>query len=149
MAKVEPRTKLPIYSIVLSAVISMLLGLINIGSSVAFNAIVSLVIAAYFGSYFIPISIVAYRRLKGAPLELGPWNLGRLGLPTNILALVWIIITWTFSFFPIAVPVTSETMNWSSVLWAFVMGFGISWYFVYQRHKFTGPTIISERFGKA
>lgn len=127
----------------------MLLGLINIGSSVAFNAIVSLVVAAYFGSYFIPISMVAYRRLKGVPPELGPWNMGRLGLPTNILALVWIIITWTFSFFPIAVPVTNETMNWSSALWGFIMGFGILWYVVYQRHRFTGPTIISERFGKA
>ena len=125
----------------------MLLGLINIGSSVAFNAIVSLVVAAYFGSYFIPISMVAYRRFKGIPLDFGPWSMGRLGLPANLFALVWIIITWTFSFFPISVPVTKETMNWSSVLWAFIMGFGIMWYFVYQRHKFTGPTIPSERFG--
>lgn len=126
----------------------MLLGLINIGSSVAFNAIVSLVVAAYFGSYFIPISIAASRHFNGIPLALGPWNMGRLGLPTNILALVWIVNTWTITFFAIAVPVTNETMNWSSVLWAFIMGFGILWYFVFQRHKFTGPTIISERFGK-
>ena len=136
-------------SIAVSAVVSMLLGLINIGSSVAFNAVVSLVVAAVFGSYFIPISMVAYRRFNGIPLSLGPWNMGRLGLPINIFALLWIIITWTFSFFPIAIPVTNETMNWSSVLWAFIMGFGILWYVVYQRHKFTGPTIISERFGKA
>lgn len=121
----------------------MLLGLINIGSSVAFNAIVSLVIAAYFGSYFIPISLVAYRRLKGIPLEMGPWNLGRYGLAINIVALVWIIITCIFSFFPIAVPVAPETMNWSSALWGFMMAFGILWYLVYQRHKFTGPTVIS------
>ena len=130
-------------------IISMILALINIGSSVAFNAIVSLVIAAVFGSYFIPISMVAYRRLKGIPLGLGPWNMGRWGLPINIFALLWIMITWTFSFFPIAIPVTNETMNWSSVLWAFMMGFGILWYWAYQRHKFTGPTILSERFDKA
>jgi choline transport protein len=126
----------------------MLLGLINIGSSVAFNAIVSMVVATYFGSYFIPISMVAYRRIKGMPLELGPWNLGRLGLFANIVALIWIIVTWTFSFFPIAVPVTPQTMNWSSVLWGAVMIFGISWYFAYQRRRFTGPTVISGRFDK-
>lgn len=120
----------------------MLLGLINIGSSVAFNAIVSLVVAAYFGSYVIPISMVAYRRFRGIPIKMGPWNLGRFGLMTNIVAIVWIIITWTFSFFPIAVPVTPSIMNWSSVLWGFLMSFGILWYIVYQRHKFTGPTII-------
>ena len=147
--KVEPRSKLPINSIIVSAIISMILALINIGSSVAFNAIVSLVIAAVFGSYFIPISMVAYRRLKGIPLGLGPWNMGRWGLPVNMFALLWIMITWTFSFFPIAVPVTNETMNWSSVLWAFMMGFGVLWYWAYQRHKFTGPSILSERFDKA
>ena len=124
----------------------MLLGLINIGSSVAFNAIVSLVVAAYFGSYFIPISIVAYRRAKGIPLELGPWNLGRFGLATNLVAMGWMILTWTFSFFPIAVPVTPQTMNWSSALWGGLMIFGIGWYFAFQRHRFTGPTIISSHF---
>lgn len=123
----------------------MLLGLINIGSSVAFNAIVSLVAAAFFGSYIIPISMVAYRRAKGIPLELGPWNMGRLGLAVNLFSLVWLIITWIFSFFPIAIPVTPSTMNWSSVLWGFVMIFGILWYFARQRHHFTGPTIISGR----
>lgn len=49
----------------------MCLGLINIGSSVAFSAIVSLVVTAHFGSYLIPISAVAYRHLKGVHLEFG------------------------------------------------------------------------------
>ena len=120
----------------------MLLGLINIGSSVAFNAIVSLVIAAYFGSYAIPISMVAYRRIKGIPTKMGPWSLGRFGLVVNIVALVWIVITWTASFFPIALPVTPSNMNWSSVLWGFMMIFGTLWYFAYQRYRFTGPTVI-------
>jgi choline transport protein len=119
----------------------MLLGLINIGSNVAFNAIVSLVIAAYFGSYLAPIAIIAYRRLTGIPLKMGPWNLGpRLGLATNLFALVWLIITLVFSFFPIAVPVTPETMNWSCVLWGGMMTFGVVWYAAFQRHKFTGPS---------
>lgn len=121
----------------------MLLGLINIGSSVAFNAIVSLVAAAFFGSYFIPISILAYRRLQQVPLELGPWNLGRFGLFVNIFALVWISICFTFSFFPIAVPVTPETMNWSCVLWGGIMIFGVAWYAAFQRHHFEGPTVVT------
>jgi len=139
--KVSPSSHLPIYSIALSAFVSMILSLINIGSSVAFNAIVSLVVAAYFGSYAIPISLVAYKRVRGHPLELGPWNLGRLGLPVNIISLAWLAITWAFSFFPIAVPVVPATMNWSCVLWGFMMLGGLSWYFFYQRYRFTGPTV--------
>lgn len=127
----------------------MLLSLINIGSYVAFNAIVSLVIAGFFGSYFIPISMMAYKRINGLSLELGPWSMGRhLGLFTNVSALVWIIVTWIFSFFPIAVPVTLQSMNWSSVLWGVMMISGIALYFFYQRHKFTEPIIIYGGFNK-
>ncbi len=141
--QVEPRTHLPLYSIGLSAFISMLLGLINIGSSVAFNAIVSLVVAAYFGSYMIPIVIVIIKRLKGQPLQMGPWNMGKWGLAVNIFSMVWLTITWTFSFFPIAVPVTPETMNWSSTLWGGLMFFGLAWYFTIQRKRFTGPNLLN------
>lgn len=86
--QVDKRTHLPLNSILLSAVISMLLGLINIGSSVAFNAIVSLVVAAYFGSYMIPLAIVIYKRIRKEPLEMGPWNMGRWGLAVNLFAMV-------------------------------------------------------------
>ncbi len=127
----------------------MLLGLINIGSAVAFNAIVSLVVAAYFGSYMIPISIVIYKRVKGLPLQMGPWNLGKWGLAINCLSMVWLIITWLFSFFPIGLPVTPVNMNWSSTLYGFLMGFGIIWYFAFQRKKFTGPAIFSGEVSKA
>ena len=122
----------------------MLLGLINIGSSVAFNAIVSLVIAAYFGSYMIPLGIVIYKRLTHAPLQMGPWNLGKWGLAINCFSMLWLMLTWLFSFFPIATPVTLETMNWSSTLWGALMSIGLAWYFAFQRKRFTGPAIFSD-----
>jgi choline transport protein len=120
----------------------MLLGLINIGSSVAFNAIVSLVVAAYFGSYMIPLSIVIYKRITHVPLQMGPWNLGKWGLAINLFSMLWLILTWLFSFFPIGLPVTPENMNWSSVLWGALMTLGITWYFAFQRKRFTGPDIF-------
>ena len=122
----------------------MLLGLINIGSSVAFNAIVSLVVAAYFGSYMIPLVIVIIKRIKKQPLQMGPWNMGKWGLAVNIFSMIWLIITWTFSFFPIAVPVVPETMNWSSTLWGGLMSFGLIWYFAVQRKVFTGPNLLND-----
>ena len=122
----------------------MLLGLINIGSSVAFNAIVSLVVSAYFGSYMIPIAIVIYKRITHQPLQMGPWNLGKWGLAVNLFSMVWLSITWFFAFFPIAVPVVPSTMNWSSTLWGCLMIFGITWYFAYQRKRFNGPAIFTQ-----
>lgn len=50
LMRVEPKTKLPLYSIFTSVIFTMLLALINIGSSAAFNAVASLVVAGYLGS---------------------------------------------------------------------------------------------------
>src|SRR2546423_3061344 len=74
-AQVEPTTHLPLYSIGLSALISLLLGLLTIRSSVAFHDTVSLGVAAYFGPYSIPLSIVLYKGTIAAPLQIGPVNL--------------------------------------------------------------------------
>jgi hypothetical protein len=121
--------------------ISLLLSLINIGSSVAFNAIVSLTIACYFGSYAIPIALLAWRRATNRPIVLGPWHLGRYGLPVNIISLAWLTITWIFTFFPIAIPVSPMTMNWSCVLWGGAMIVGLGWYFLVQHKVFVGPRV--------
>jgi choline transport protein len=133
---------LPLYSIALSGLISMLLSLINIGSSVAFNVIVSVVVASFFLSYMIPISLMAWRRLSSERVVLGPWNMGKLGLPVNLFALVFLGICWIFSFFPIATPPTLVTMNWSCLMWGFCTIFGCAWYALHQRHHFTGPKLI-------
>lgn len=55
------------------------------------------------------------------------------------------MITWTFSFFPIAVPVTPESMNWSSTLWGGIMLFGLVWYWAVQRKVFRGPAAFTEK----
>ena len=138
---VHKGTHLPLWSIALSAVISLLLSLINIGSAVAFNAIVSLTIACYFGSYLIPIALLAWKRATNQPHQMGPWNCGRWGLPLNIISIIWLVITWVFTFFPIAVPVTTQTLNWSPVLWSGCMILGLGWYFAFQRKVFVGPNV--------
>lgn len=140
--KVHAGTQLPLYSIGVSACISMLLSLINIGSSVAFNAVVSLTVASFFGSYFLAIVMLVWKRLTAQSIDLGPWSLGRFGLSINLFALGWLIITFIFSFFPIVVPVVPETMNWSCVLYGFIMLFGLTWYAVRQRKFYTGPKVV-------
>ena len=142
LKKVSPTLRLPLNAIFLSAIVSLLLSLINIGSSVAFNAIVSLVVATLFGSYVIPIALIAWTRATNKSFHFGPWKLGKLGLAVNLLALGWLIITFIFSFFPVAVPVVPSSMNWSILLYGFAMLFGVIWYFVFLREKFEGPVLV-------
>ena len=145
LARVEPRTQLPLFAIGTSVVITLLLGLINIGSSTAFNAVASLVIAGYLGSYILPITLLLNKRIR-SPSEIvwGPFRLGRLGVPCNIFSLIWIVISMTFSFFPAIIPVTLETMNWSCLIWGGTMIIGVVYYFGYQRGRYNGPIVETE-----
>ncbi|KAI9808499.1 MAG: hypothetical protein M1827_007204 [Pycnora praestabilis] len=145
LAKVEPRTALPLYSIALSTLISLLLGLINIGSTAAFNAIVSLIIAATLISYGIPICLLLIRRIRGDQLRWGPWKLGRLGVVTNIIGLIYIFIATFFSFWPQTAQVDAVDMNWSVVVLGGVMILSMVFYFIYGRKQYKGP-IIEVRF---
>jgi amino acid transporter len=142
LAYVEPRTKLPLYAICLTTIVTILLGLINIGSSTAFNAVASLLVASFLGSYILPIGLLLYKRItKPSSIAYGPFKLGRFGITTNIFAILWTVLVMVFSFFPPKIPVTLSTMNWSCVLWGVTMISGLLFYIFYQRGRYNGPIV--------
>ena len=125
------RTKLPLWALGLTVIITMLLGLINIGSSTAFNAVVSLVVSSYYSTYFNAISLLTWRKLTGTAPAPGPWTIGKTpSLVVNILTLVYIVIVFIFSFFPLFIPVDLTTMNWAVVLYFGMVFIGVAFYFI-------------------
>lgn len=64
LSKVDPRTQVPIIAVGVVVVIACLLTLINIGSSTAFNDVISLTITGFYGSYLVPCALLLYHRLK-------------------------------------------------------------------------------------
>ena len=88
LSRVTPGWDLPLHAVGVSFVIVTLLSLINLGSAVAFNAIVSLAVAALISSYIISISCVRLRRWRGLPLPARRWSLGRAGAPINTVAML-------------------------------------------------------------
>lgn len=116
----------------------MLLGLINIGSTTAFNAIVSLAVVALYTSYLIPVLLHAIRRVTGPPLQYGPFQLGKFGLPLNIFAVIYSTFIVIFLFFPPFQPVTPQNMNYACVVFGAVVLFSIFWWFMRGRHVYTG-----------
>ncbi|KAH7412099.1 amino acid transporter-like protein [Phaeosphaeria sp. MPI-PUGE-AT-0046c] len=139
---VNPNMKVPLNSIAITSTITCLLSLINIGSATVFNAIVSLTIAGFFGSYLIPFSLFLYVRIKHPErVPPGPWTLGRWGVFVNAFAIVWGVVVMFFSFWPTSVPVTAMTMNWSSVLWSGVVLFALGFWWVHGRRVYKGPVI--------
>ena len=122
--KIDHRAKLPFWSIALSFIITLLLGLINIGSATAFNAVISLMVASYLASYLLPIALLAWKRWTKQKLPVGQWHMGRFGLAINITAIIWTTIVFIFSFWPSSATVTLQTMNWAVLLWGgtFILG---------------------------
>ncbi|KAI4123159.1 MAG: hypothetical protein LQ338_005408 [Usnochroma carphineum] len=139
LAKVEPRSALPLYSIGITVIISLLLALINIGSTTTFNAIISLSVASVLASYVIPISLMLRKRFLKEPIRFGPWRLGRWGALANVVGLVYAIIGFFFSFWPGESKVTAKSMNWACLVWGFAMLFCSFWYLIRARKYYHGP----------
>jgi amino acid transporter len=121
-------------------VIVSLLSLINIGSSVAFNAIMSLGTVSLLSSYFLSTFCVRLKRWRGQPLPPARWTLGPRVMPIiETVALAFLALVWVLCFFPITARVTPETMNWSVAIFGGVVLLALTYYFLHARHVYSGP----------
>ncbi|KAL4894704.1 amino acid/polyamine transporter I [Aspergillus ambiguus] len=142
IATIDQKSKLPVNSIGLSCVISGLLSLINIGSDTAFNAIISLNVAALMWAYAVSITCVIYRKLYYAEtLPARRWSLGRYGICVNVVALLYVIFALFWSFWPSEVPVTRTNFNWNVVLFSGVLIISVFMYFAKGRNEYKGPVV--------
>jgi choline transport protein len=142
VSSVHPRMKVPLVSICITGTITCALSLINIGSATVFNAIVSLSVAGFFGSYLIPLSLFLYKRIKHPEqVPPGPWTLGRWGVYVNAFAIGWSVLIMFFSFWPTSVPVTPVNMNWSCVLWSGVVLFAVGFWWIHGKKVYKGPVV--------
>jgi amino acid transporter len=142
MSYVHPEMKVPVVSIGVTTLVSCLLSLINIGSSTVFNAVVSLTVSGFFGSYILPFSLLLYRRIKQPEyLPNAPYSLGKWGVLINGYAIVWSVLVLFFSFWPQSIPVTPVNMNWSVLLWGSVNIFAIVFWALHGRKVYKGPVV--------
>lgn len=153
-------------AIILVTICSLLLSLINIGSNVAFNGTISLVLEGFYISYFLAVGLLLWRRLRGdmndstpstttafdplSPsdtieyhLNWGPWRLkGAWGVANNIVACCYLLLLIFFSFWPAATDVQSgASMNWAILVTGFVMLFSVGYYLVWARKSYNGPIV--------
>ncbi|KAM5440841.1 hypothetical protein MferCBS31731_003980 [Microsporum ferrugineum] len=138
-AKIDKRFVVPLNSLCVSFFIVCLLSLINIGSSVAFQAIISLGTASLLSSYIISISCVRLRRWRGEPLPPARWSMGAWSSTVETMAILFLLITFGFSFFPLTREVTTMNMNWSCAIFGGVIIFALIYYFAHARNVYQGP----------
>jgi amino acid transporter len=137
------KSQIPITSILVSTCLIMLLGVLNIASTTAFSAILSLTVVALNLSYLMPVTLMLYRRIFTPKfLTVGPFHLGMAGILVNILSIAFLVFTSIFLLFPVSQPVTAKNMNYASTVLGGVTILITIYYFIRARKTFTGPMLI-------
>ncbi|KAK8069444.1 amino acid transporter [Apiospora phragmitis] len=133
----------PVRCIVVITAFQMLLGFIYLGNTTAFNAILSMSIISMYLSYMLPIAYMLFGgRERLDPHILGPFQLGRgLGRVLNVVSLVWMTVAIILGTFPTAMPVTPQNMNYSIVVMAGWLLFGIVYYVKTGRNRYAVPVV--------
>ncbi|OAT10936.1 GABA permease [Blastomyces gilchristii SLH14081] len=141
LSAVHPKKHIPANAIFVSCLISVLLSLINLGSSAAFHAIISLNVAALMATYVVSISCVLYLRLtRPELLPHARWSLGPVVGPiVNGIGLGYVLFALFWSFWPGDRHVTVSNFNWSIVIFSGVVIISLVMYFVQGRKTYTGP----------
>ncbi|KAJ7191554.1 amino acid transporter [Mycena pura] len=132
--------EIPLNAILLSTAIQLLLGLIYLGSSAAFNAFVGVAVMCLGASYAMPVavSLAGGRRAVAAD---SPFALGRAGVPLNAAAVVWAAFEMVLFSMPAVLPVTPTTMNYASVVFVAFALISAVWYLISGRFHYKGPSI--------
>ena len=166
ISQVDGRTSIPVPAVLITTLISALLALIGIGSSLAFNDVISITTVGLYSSYIMPLALLLWRRCGGYIRDVGeeapaagelqtnapgkgltwgsfkmPWS---VGVAVNVMALVYLVIVFLFAFWPTAQPVTPATMNYACLVWGSVVLASLAWYGLVARKVYQGPIVEME-----
>ena len=144
-------------AVTVTTTISALLALIGVGSSLAFNDIISITVVGLYASYLVPLTLLLWRRTKGhirsasetpfeSTLVWGPFQMPRLlGAIINFIAIVYMVIIFLFAFWPPAQPVGPASMNYACLVFGATVLLSVFWYLIYAWRVYRGPVVEIER----
>lgn len=115
-------------------------GLIFIGSTTAFSAMVAASIVFLQTSCVIPQAVLLYRG-RDRVLPQRHFDLGRAGVLINSVAIAWVVFLDVLYCFPTAMPVTPQNMSYVSVVVFSLVAFIIVLWFTTKRKVFRGPKV--------
>ena len=144
LSHLDKKRSVPSNAVYFASVVCAIFCLIQLGSTLAFNIIVSLSVLGLLSTYMISIGCVLLKRIKGEELPPARWSLGRLGLPVNLVAFVYSAFVLIWCCFPISLPVDASSANWAPLVWAAVIVISLVVYIVHGKKHFTAPVMYVE-----
>jgi choline transport protein len=145
---ISHHTSIPVRALMAFIVLCMLVGLLVLGSHLAFYAILSGGGIAIQISFIVPILCVVLRgRSKVLPAGGPRFDLGpRWGYVINAVSLLWSVVVVLFYVFPQYMPVVGAiaNMNWAiAIIGAVVLFAGVTWVAKASKHfQVEAPPIL-------
>jgi len=147
LAYVHPKLQVPANAVTFTSLFTIILSLINIGSDVAFNAIISLNLVALMLTYTISIGCVLYRRIVHPELlPKARWTLGKWGIIVNGGGLLYSNFAFFWCFWPESNEITLEGFNWAVLMFVVLAMTSTLDYWFRARKAFKGPVTIIQGF---
>ena len=103
------KLNIPLWGLVLSTVVDMLLGLIYFGSTAAFNSFTGVATICLSCGYGLPILVSVLRGRK--MVKHSTFSLGKFGFAINILCLCWILLAIVLFCMPVSLPVSTASIR--------------------------------------
>ncbi|KAK5057877.1 hypothetical protein LTR84_011878 [Exophiala bonariae] len=142
ISRVDEKRGIPTVAIALTIFFLMLLGLLNIAATTAFNAILSLSVVGLYLSYLIPTVAILWRRTcRPATILYGPFKLGKWGATINVVSILYTVFCCVFLLFPPYQPVTAQNFNYASIVLSGVLALSAAYWFWHGKKAYFGPMV--------
>ncbi|RDI88013.1 hypothetical protein Vi05172_g2063 [Venturia inaequalis] len=142
------RKTVPQNAVILTSIFSAVISLVNLGSTAAYNALISLQLLALMLTYCISIGSIFYQRLIGQGDKLPPaqWSLGRYGIWVNGAGFFYCAFIFFWSGWPSNSKFDPLTFNWASPMFGAVLVFSVVYYYTYGRKTYKAPVLLVKQF---
>ncbi|EXJ68395.1 uncharacterized protein A1O5_08187 [Cladophialophora psammophila CBS 110553] len=146
LSRIHPTLQVPVYALFLTYGILVVCGCVFVASTTAFNALIGSSIVLQEISFLIPVALLIYRR-RG-PKYLPPTRYfappSAVGWIANVIVVAFSLITTVFFNFPVFLPTSATTMNYTCVILGIALLLGVMNWFAHARKHYQGPTIKFE-----
>ncbi|QHC68350.1 amino acid permease [Rathayibacter sp. VKM Ac-2759] len=138
LARIDPRHGTPVLPAVVIGVLAVLILAVNIGTPEIFTAVTSVAVIMIYLAYLLVTVPLLLTRLRGrwAPSPAGCFSLGRLGLPVNLVAVLWgAAMTVNLAWPRVEVYGDGPLRFIAFAVIGVVVAVGLGWYRLRGRHR--------------
>lgn len=123
----HPTLDVPVWSVIATSTAQAIFCAILYGSSTAFSTVLSVATIGLYVSYLVPIVVAIFNRDR---MLVGYYHMPKkIGIAVNTIASLYLTFASVFFFFPTALPVTGDNMNYAIVAFGIVTVIGsLCWF---------------------